>query len=245
MKINATSATTLLLGHLLFTALPACAQTTRAVAQSRPATATKPALSSKNNFAKWEKDIKAYEAMDRAHPLPKGGVLFIGSSTIHLWKTLDKDFPNHRVINRGFGGSQIVDATHFAERIIFPYEPRMIVLRSGGNDIHVGKSPEQVFADYKAFVAKVHAQLPKTQIVYLSIGSCPGRWTERDACKATNALIEKYTCKKPFLKYVETYDMVLRSDGQPRLELFVADKLHFSAKGYRLLADRVRPLLPK
>ena len=35
-----------------------------------------------------------------------------------------QDFPNHKVINRGFGGSEILDCTHFADRIIFPYEPR-------------------------------------------------------------------------------------------------------------------------
>ena len=77
-----------------------------------------------HNFARWEKEIAAYERMDRTNPPPKGGVLFIGSSTIRLWKTLAQDFPDQRVINRGFGGSQIVDATHFAERIIFPYEPK-------------------------------------------------------------------------------------------------------------------------
>jgi len=243
MRLTTTSATTLLF-PLLFTALPTCSQTQPAI-QSRPALATKPAGPGDRNFARWEKEIAAYEAMDRAHPLPQGGVLFIGSSTIRRWKTLDKDFPNHRVINRGFGGSQIADSTHFAERIIFPYEPRMIVLRAGGNDINAGKSPEQVFADYKAFVAKVHARLPKTQIVYISISPSPARWAERDAYKTLNALIEKYTRQQPYLKYLDTYDMVLGSDGQPRRELFVADKLHFSAEGYRLLADRVRPLLPK
>jgi len=244
MRLTTTSATTLLFCSLLFTALPACSETRPAV-QSRPALATKPAGPGDRNFARWENEIAAYEAMDRAHPLPQGGVLFIGSSTIRLWKTLDKDFPNHRVINRGFGGSQIADSTHFAERIIFPYEPRMIVLRAGGNDINAGKSPEQVFADYKAFVAKVHARLPKTQIVYISISPSPARWAERDAYKALNAMIEKYTRQQPYLKYLDTYDMVLGSDGQPRRKLFVADKLHFSAEGYRLLANRVRPLLPK
>src|SRR5438128_1146008 len=104
-----------------------------------------------HDFAKWEKEIAAYEQMDRTNPPPRGALLFVGSSTIRRWETLAKDFPQHQVINRGFGGSQIADASHFAERIIFPYEPRMIFLRAGGNDIYAGKSPEQVFADYKEF----------------------------------------------------------------------------------------------
>jgi lysophospholipase L1-like esterase len=196
-------------------------------------------------FARWEKEIAAYEAQDRANPPKKGGVLFIGSSTIRLWKTLEKDFAGHPVLNRGFGGSQIEDSTHFAERIIFPYEPRLIVLRAGGNDIHAGKTPERVFADFKAFAGKVHARLPRTPIVYVSICPVPSRWPERDACRTLNTLVAAYVKERPYLRYVETYDMVLDAGGQARPELFAADRLHFSPAGYRLLADRVRPLLER
>ena len=64
-----------------------------------------------NAFAKWEKEIGAFEAADRTNPPPKGALLFIGSSTIRMWKTLAQDLPGHTTINRGFGGSQIVDST--------------------------------------------------------------------------------------------------------------------------------------
>jgi len=147
------------------------------------------------------------------------------------------------VINRGFGGSQIADSTFFAERIIFPYEPRVVVLRAGGNDLHAGKTPAQVFADYQAFVARVHARLPQTRIVYIATNPTPARWAERDAARTLNAMIEAYTRPRPYLKYVETYDMVLGPDGRPRPELFAPDRLHFSPEGYRLLTERVRPFL--
>lgn len=198
-----------------------------------------------SNFAQWEKEIAAYEQMDRTNPPPKGALLFIGSSTIRLWKTLAEDFPKHRVINRGFGGSQIADATHFAERIIFPYEPRMIFLRAGGNDIHAGKSPAQVFEDFKAFVAKVHARLPQTEIVYISLSPSIARWNEAEQNRELNRLVKEYVARTPRLKYIETYDTTLGPDGKPRPELFVEDQLHFNAAGYKLLAERVRPYLPK
>ncbi len=229
---------------VLLSVRPAWTQT-RPARQKRPAVASKPAGKDGHDFARWEKEIAAYEAADRANPPPKGGIVFIGSSTVRLWKTLQKDFPDHHVINRGFGGSQIVDATHFAERIVFPYEPRMVVLRSGGNDIHAGKSAEEVFADFRAFVTKVHARLPEAAIVYVSLCPAPIRWAERDANKELNRMVERYVRRRPYLKYAETYDMVLGSDGQVRRELFVADQLHLNAEGYRLLADRVRPVLPK
>lgn len=244
MRLSSTSVTRLLSCTLLVTAPPACSEP-RPATPTWTAPATNTTVSAKHNFARWEKDIAAYEAMDRIDPPPKGCVLFIGSSTIRRWKTLERDFPDHRVLNRGFGGSQIVDSAYFAERIIFPYEPRIIVLRAGGNDIHAGKSPQQVFADYKDFVLKVHARLPKTQIVYISNNPTPARWPEWEANKALNTLIENYTRQRPYLKYLETSDMVLRPDGRLREELFVADKLHYNELGYRLLADRLRPLLPK
>src|SRR5262249_9086389 len=133
-----------------------------------------------HDFGKWEKEIAAYERMDRTNPPPAGALLFIGSSTIRLWKTLAQDFPSHRVINRGFGGSEIVDATHFAEQVILPYKPRMVFLRAGGNDLHAGKSPEQVFADFKEFAAKVQAKLPETQIAFISLSPSIARWQQAD-----------------------------------------------------------------
>lgn len=197
------------------------------------------------NVAKWEKAIAAFEAADRANPPAKGAVLFVGASGIVRWKTLAEDFPEQRVLNRAFGGSQIAESTHFAERIIFPYEPRMILLRAGGNDIHAGKSAEQVFADFKGFVAKVRSKFPEMPIVFISISPSASRWAEAGTAKAANALIAAYIRETPNLKYVETYDMVLGADGKPRPELFVEDQLHFTPAAYKLLAERVRPVLPK
>jgi lysophospholipase L1-like esterase len=198
-----------------------------------------------HDFGRWEKEIASYEQMDRTNPPPKSALLFIGSSTIRLWQTLAQDFPGHRVINRGFGGSEIVDSTHFAERVIFPYKPRMVFLRAGGNDLNAGKSPEQVFADFKEFVAKVHAELPKAEIVFISLSPSIARWKQADKEKDLNIMIKEFTKRARHLKYLETYPMTLGPDGQPRPELFVEDKLHFNAEGYKLLAERVRPLLPK
>src|SRR2546425_1091850 len=198
-----------------------------------------------HDFAKWEKEISAYEQMDRTNAPPKGALLFIGSSTIRLWKTLAQDFPEYRVINRGFGGSEIVDSTHFAERVILPCKPRMVFLRAGGNDLNAGKPPEQVFADFKEFVTKVHSKLTETEIVFISLSPSIARWKQADKEKAVNTMIEEYVRKTPRLRYIETYPMPLGPDGQPRPELFVEDKLHFNAAGYKLLAEIVRPYLPK
>jgi lysophospholipase L1-like esterase len=195
------------------------------------------------DYAKWEKEVAAYEASDRQSPPPKDGILFIGSSTIRLWKTLAEDYPNLKVINRGFGGTEIVDSTHFADRLIFPHEPRQIFLRAGGNDIHAGRTPRQVAADFAEFVRVVRTRLPKAEILYISVSPAPSRWGESDKYRELNRLIREMALSMPRVGFVDTFDMVLRPDGSARPELFVKDRLHFSPEGYQLLRERVRPFL--
>ena len=196
------------------------------------------------DFTVWEKEVAAYEAQDRAGPPPKGGVLFTGSSTIRLWTTLAADFAEYPVINRGFGGTQIVDATHFADRLVFPHEPRAIFLRAGTNDLHAGKTPAQVFADFQEFAGVIHARLPAAKIWYISLCPTIARWAESDANKQLNALVEDYAKHTPYVHYIDCWAMSLDADGQPRPELFRDDHLHFNAAGYKLLAKLVRPYLP-
>ncbi len=198
-----------------------------------------------HNFGVWEKEIAAFEASDRTNPPPKHCLLFTGSSTIRRWTTLAQDYPNQPVINRGVGGSENVDITHFADRIVFPYEPRMIFFRCGGNDIHAGKSAEQTFADFKEFVALVHAKLPETEIVFISQNPTNARLEQNDKEQAYNKMVKEFVKQTPHMQYCEMTDLVLDKDGKVRSELFVADKLHFNAEGNKLMAERVRPFLPK
>jgi lysophospholipase L1-like esterase len=185
-------------------------------------------------------EIAAFQASDETNPPPKQAILFIGSSSIRLWKTLAQDFPEHKIINRGFGGSQIIDSVNYAERIVLPYEAKQIVLYAGGNDINAGKTPEQVFADYKAFVAKVHAALPRTTIAYISIAPNPARWSQVERVKAANRLIEAHTRTDPRLSFINVFPKMLGEDGGPKPEIFVEDSLHMNAKGYALWKEIVR-----
>lgn len=198
-----------------------------------------------HNFARWEKEIAAMEASAKTNPPPPHGVLFLGSSSIRLWKTLAQDFPDVPAINRGFGGSAIEDSTYFAARLVFPYAPRQIIFRAGGNDLQDGKSAAAVCDDFKAFVATVHARLPKTEIVFLSWNHSPSRWSSAPREQALNQLVAEFAKTQPRVKYLDVSDLTLDAQGQPRPELFVSDRLHLNAEGYRLLAERVRPVLLK
>ena len=202
-----------------------------------------PAAVVESGHAKWESEIAAFEKTDREKPPEKGGVLFIGSSSIRLWKTLARDFPNHRVLNRGFGGSQISDSVHFADRIIIPYAPRLIILYAGGNDLNAGKSVDRVVKDFEAFVATVHARLPQTRIAYISVAGNPARWAQVEKVKAVNARIAQITRTNPKLQFIDTFTHMLGPDGLPRPEIFSPDRLHMNEEGYKLWTEIVRPYL--
>ena len=203
-------------------------------------TASQPAVAAQPGSQQWERDIQAFEAADLANPPPQEAILFVGSSTIRFWKTLSQDFPDHKVINRGFGGCQIADCTYYADRIVAPYKPRLIVLRAGGNDIQAGKPPEQVQADFQAFVEKVRAKLPKVRIAYMTINATPARWTNAEREKKANQLIKDYIAKGENLDYIDTFDATMGENGKPREELFVEDRLHFNAEGYKILTSLAR-----
>ncbi len=197
-----------------------------------------------HDYAKWEKEIAAFGRADAQNPPSKGGIVFVGSSSIRLWKTLAEDFPQHRVLNRGFGGSEIADSLYFADHIILPYEPRMIVLYAGGNDLNSGKAPDQVIEDFKAFVAKLRAKLPETEIAYISIAGNPARWAQVEKVRAVNTAIETWIKDQPRTKFIDVFSRMLGDDGLPLAGIFVADKLHMNPEGYKIWTEVIRPLLP-
>src|SRR3954462_5475640 len=141
------------------------------VAAQSPGTVAVPAL----DPTRFEPEIRAFEASDRASPPPRGGVVFVGSSSIKNWTSVAADFPGLSVLNRGFGGSTMADVVHYADRVVLPYRPRLIVLYAGDNDLAEGRTPDQVVRDYQAFVKRVRSALPATRIVYVSIKPSPSR----------------------------------------------------------------------
>jgi len=208
-------------------------------------TISQPAAAKQPGSQRWEQEIKAFEAADRANPPPQQAILFVGSSTIRKWTTLAHDFPEYKVLNRGFGGCQIADCTYYADRIVIPYKPWLIVLRAGGNDIHAGKMPEQVCGDFQAFVEKVRAKLPEVRIAYMTINATPSRWASVEREKKTNQLIKDYIAKGENFDYIDTFVATMGADGKPRQELFVKDRLHFNAEGYKILSSVVQSHLKR
>ena len=202
-------------------------------------------VSADHDSSRWEKYIARFEAADKKQMPQPGGVLFIGSSSIRMWKTLEQDFPGLPVINRGFGGSQIADSNHFAGRIVHPYKPRQIVLYAGDNDVAGGKSPETVLADFQQFLKTVRAKLPKVRVSFIAIKPSLSRWKLSGKMAMANSLVRDACGKDKRLDYIDIWQPMLDDNGKPRPDLFLGDGLHLNAKGYALWTSIVKPHLAK
>lgn len=201
-----------------------------------------PARYAQADPAGWEADIRAFEEHDAEHPPERGGVLFVGSSSIVRWN-LAEAFPELHALNRGFGGSEIADSSHFADRIILPYQPRTIVFYAGDNDIANGKSAAEVAADFERLATKIHDALPDSRLLFLAIKPSRARWNLIDAQREANRLIRKQAEASEFMKFVDVAAPLLGDDGLPREELFEADKLHLNPAGYLVWNEVLRPYL--
>ena len=191
---------------------------------------------------RWEPEIRKFEEQDQKSPPPAGANLFVGSSSIGLWK-LPASFPNHPCINRGFGGSQLADSARYAERIVVPSKPSVVVLYAGDNDIAAGKTPVAVRDDYRVFRDKVQAALPGTKIIVISLKPSPSRWKFREQAQEANRLLREEVAAGRNQTFVDVWKPMLGEDGMPRPDLFVKDNLHMNEAGYKVWNALIEPHL--
>lgn len=189
--------------------------------------------------SRWEEDIRELEEDGRRHPPAPGGIVFTGSSSIRLWKTLADDFPGLPVINRGFGGSQLPDVITFADRIVLPYRPSQVVVYGGANDIAAGRSPAQVLEDFQTLVAAIHARLPQTRVAFISIAPNPARWAQVERVRAANDAVARWAREQPLVGFIDVFSHMLGPDGLPKPEIFADDQLHMNGKGYALWKELI------
>ncbi len=194
--------------------------------------------------AAWESTFSAFALADRQHTPPPGGVVFVGSSSIRLWRDLPHQFRDAPVvIQRGFGGSTLSDCVHNLGRLVVPYQPRLVLVYAGDNDLAEGRSPEDVLREFAEFAKGVHRSLPSARVAFISVKPSPAREAIIPQVRLANQLVRGYTEKQPWLDFIDVFTPMLRADGRPREELFGPDRLHLNASGYALWKAQITPHL--
>jgi lysophospholipase L1-like esterase len=192
----------------------------------------------------WEKQIAAFETEDAKKAIPAGATIFVGSSSIRMWKLADS-FGDRAVYNRGFGGSQLADSVYYLDRLVLKHKPKVAVVYAGDNDLAGGKTPEKVVADFKALVEKFQASLPESKLIYIGIKPSIQRWKLIEKVRAANRDMQAFAAQSKNVVFVDVDKPMLGEDGQPKPELFLKDGLHMTAEGYKIWTALVLPHLEK
>jgi lysophospholipase L1-like esterase len=191
---------------------------------------------------RWEREMAAFDAADKISPPARGGIVFVGSSTIRLWDVAAY-FPDLKIVNRGFGGSQLSDVLRHLDRLVLRHEPRLVVVYAGDNDIAGGRLAEQVAVDFERLAREIHGKLPQTRILYLAIKPSLLRWIQVDRMRMANAMIRAICERDDRLGFLDLDNLMLGWDERPRRDLFVDDGLHLSPQGYQVWSAALRPFL--
>lgn len=206
-----------------------------------------PLLISSISFAQivnkqWSEEINNFTFLDANKPM-QNGILFTGSSSIRMWRDPAKDFNNPKILNRGFGGSQIIDLIENFDQVILKYHPQKIVIYSGDNDIQEGKSAEIVFGDFCVLYGMIKAKLPNTEVYYIAIKPSINRWSKVIEMHKANTMINEYLNTKSSAAFVDVFSPMIDTTGKPSKKWFMEDGLHMTDEGYQLWTKILAPYL--
>jgi len=173
----------------------------------------------------------------------QSSVVFTGSSTIRMWKSLQQDFPGKKIVNTGFGGSQASDLLHYLDELVLDYKPEKVFIYEGDNDLASGKSTEEIITTYNLIVEQIQAEIPGTEIVLISAKPSVARWNLADKYIALNAAMKKYSKGKKKVRYADLWKPMLNSEKKPMEDIFLKDNLHMNEKGYAIWAKTMGKFL--
>lgn len=163
----------------------------------------------------------------------KKTIVFTGSSSVRLWESLESSFPNHQIVNSGFGGSEASDLLEHSQKLIHRFRPKKVFIYEGDNDINSKKTPKQVLNDMQMIIAKIHEMNTNTEIVLISAKPSLSRWHLKKDYKKLNRKFKRLSKKNSLVDFVDIWKPML--DGRKvKKDIFIDDGLHMNEKGYQI-----------
>ncbi|MFZ1558572.1 MAG: GDSL-type esterase/lipase family protein [Saprospiraceae bacterium] len=192
-------------------------------------------------------DIQNFKKADRSYPPVKDIILFVGSSSFTYWKDVQKDLNNPMILNRGFGGSTLVDLWRYKDDVIFAYKPKQIVIYCGENDVASSEnvSSSEVAGRFKKLYKNIRKKYPDIPIAFISLKPSPSRWKMKYRMREANHLIRQFAEAENNFVFVDIWDKMLNENGYPKSEIFTADSLHMNKYGYEIWAKALNQVLVK
>lgn len=201
---------------------------------------------SKEPFPFWN-EVQKFKTADSAAFPASNQILLIGSSSFTLWKDVQTYFPDRKILNRAFGGSTLADVIRYRYDVIFPYQPKQIVIYCGENDFASSDTVtvELVMQRFTTLFNFIRAKYKNVPVAYVSMKPSPSRVHLLDKYKEANQKIKSFLATKPNTKFVDVYNAMLNEQGEPMPDIFLKDNLHMNAKGYAIWKTKLEKVLLK
>jgi lysophospholipase L1-like esterase len=187
--------------------------------------------------------LNAFAKEDAENPSQSGGIIFAGSSIFDQWSNLKSQMAPLPVLNRAISGTKTYQQLANIDQLVLKYRPKIIVYYCGSNDVSEGSTAAAIIENFKKFVDRVAAELPDTKIVFASINRAPQKKALWNIVDEANSGIKSYAEKNSRVVYVELNAALFDEKGEPRLELYQNDRLHFKAPAYEEFTRIIKPVL--
>ena len=154
-------------------------------------------------FPYWN-EVQAQKKKDSLHFPAPNQILFIGSSSFTRWEDIQEYFPSYPILNRAFGGSGLVDLIRYRYDVLYPYQPRQVIIYCGENDFAASDTVSvQVVVDrFKNLFNVVRAKYKKIPVAYISMKPSPSRTKLMPKFNVANNLIKQYLKSKSNTAYM-------------------------------------------
>jgi len=172
----------------------------------------------------------------------KETIVFTGSSSVRLWEGLEDRFPDHQIINTGFGGSLTSDLLEHLHSLVLAYNPTTVFIYEGDNDIFYRRSPKRVLRITRKIVERIWQHYPETHVVLISAKPSIVRWHIKRRYYKLNRKLKEFAEHTPQLDFANVWDVMLRN-GEIDESIFIEDGLHINQKGYDLWYDVLKPFI--
>ena len=188
-------------------------------------------------------EVKKFENAATKYP-SENRIVFTGSSSVRLWIDFKSYFPEHNVINTGFGGSETSDLIYYKDLLISQFNPKQVFIYEGDNDVNSGKSGLEILADMNTLVSQLLEEGIEN-IVIIAPKPSVARWALKEQYKKVNASFKALADLSPNIHYADVWTPMLNPDGIVKNDIFIDDNLHMNKKGYDIWIKVIGPLLIK
>ncbi len=172
----------------------------------------------------------------------KETIVFTGSSSIRTWNNLDELFPDHQIINTGFGASQATDLLAYSKELILTYNPYKVFIYEGDNDISANKRPKEILATIKNIIRRIREKNSNTQIVLIAAKPSVVRWSLKRRYKELNRKFKRLCKKDTLLQFADVWKPMLHG-RKLKKDLFEEDGLHINSNGYEIWYTVIKPFI--